>query len=50
MLFFGSYITWVREDWMSLNLNHGGDELVFKNNEELILEIARSLTIKQEDS
>ena len=45
MLFFDSYISWVREDWMSLNLNHGGDEQLYRNNEELFRKVAGSLTV-----
>ena len=47
MLFFDTYISWVREDWMSLNLNHGGDVSSYWNDEDLILEIARSLTTNE---
>jgi len=46
MLFFDTYISWVREDWMSLNLNHYGDDLIYKSNKDLILKIAKSLTIE----
>jgi len=45
MLFFDEYITWIREDWMSLNLYHNGDEEIYENDKDLILEIARSLTV-----
>ena len=46
MLFFDSYISWIREDWMSLNLSHNGDETIYSNSNDLLLKIARSLTVK----
>ena len=46
MLFFDTYISWQREDWMSLQLQHDGNELIYENNKDLILKIARSLTVK----
>ena len=45
ILFFDDYVYWVREDWMALNLNHNRDEAIYKDNEDLILKIARSLSL-----
>ena len=46
MLFFDTYIMWLREDWMSLQLQHGGNVLLYT--EDPVLEIARSLTVPTE--
>jgi len=46
MLFFDTHIMWVREDWMSFSLNHDADMSVFYDNEALILQVARTLTVE----
>jgi len=46
IVYYNTSIWWIREDWMALSLNHGGDLSVFDNNKELILRIARSLTVE----
>ena len=43
MLNYDTYVAWLRNDWMSLNLYHGGDDAAFRNNQELIMNIARTL-------
>ena len=43
-LFFDDYITWIRNDWMSLNLYHGGNIEVYEADKDLIDIIAMSLS------
>ena len=46
MLFFDGNVMWLRNDWMSLQLQHGGDVLLYT--EKPVLDVARTLTIPTE--
>jgi len=47
VLYFDSHIEWLREDWMSLQLQHGGDISIYEDNRELFWKISRSLTVTE---
>jgi len=46
MFFADSGIAWIREDWKTFWIDHGGDVAIFHEYEDLLLRIARSLTVQ----
>ena len=46
MLEFDYEIWWVRGDWIAVSLRHDGDKFFFEIHENLILEIARTLSVR----
>jgi len=50
MLDFAYDIWWVREDWMAVSFRHGGYRGFFEIHEDLIIEIARTLTSRYPSS
>ena len=46
MLYFDDYITWLRNDWMMLTLHHDGDLTAFRKNQELVMNLARTLQVR----